>query len=113
MNVIPFKPIGSVVIVIPHASAKPETESGIVLADVTYDAETSGTVIAVGNRFCCESCEGERAGEFQIGDRVLFGRGAGAEVDGRSVGVPGETFLLLRESEILAILAPDAVCEVV
>jgi co-chaperonin GroES (HSP10) len=113
MSVIPFKPIGSVVVVISHASAQPETASGIILADVTYDADTSGTVIAVGNRFCCESCEQDREAPFAIGDRVLFGRGAGSEIDGAAVGVPGDTFLLLREAEILAVLAPDAVCEVV
>jgi co-chaperonin GroES (HSP10) len=113
MSVIPFKPVGSVIIVIPHDNAPAETASGIVLADVTYDPSTSGTIVAVGDRFCCASCEGERDAEFAIGERVLFGRGAGAEIDGSPLGLPGERFLLLRESEILAVLAPDAVCEVV
>lgn len=112
MSVIPFLPIGSVVIVIPAHSQQPETASGIVLADVHHDIETSGTVIAVGTQFCCAACEGEREKPFVIGDRVLFGRGAGQDVDGSPFGLPGETFVLLQEAEILAVLDPTAVCEV-
>jgi co-chaperonin GroES (HSP10) len=113
MSVIPFVPIGPVVVVLPHASAPTETASGIVLADVDYDPATSGTVIAVGSQFCCASCAAERDSPFAIGDRVLFGRGAGSEVDGAAFGVVGDTFLLMREDEILAVLDEAALCEVV
>jgi co-chaperonin GroES (HSP10) len=113
MSVIPFQPIGDVVIVLPEAPARPETDSGIVLADVHYDPSTSGTVVAIGSHFSCPTCEIARDRPFAIGDRVVFGRGAGAEIDGASVGVPGETFLLLREAEVLAIVTAEAVCEVV
>ena len=113
MRVIPFKPIGSVVVVIPHDPPPVETSSGIVLADVQYDVSTSGTIIAVGDRFCCVACEGERPVEYAIGDRVLFGRGAGSEVDGAPFGLAGETFLLLREADILAVVNSETVCEVV
>lgn len=113
MRVIPFQPIGDVVIVLPDAPATPETASGIVLADVTYAPSTSGTIVAVGSHFCCPSCDVDRETPYAIGDRVVFGRGAGADIDGASVGVPGETFLLLREGEILAVVAAEAVCEVV
>lgn len=113
MSVIPFRPVGSVVVVIPHQTAQTETASGIVLADVYHDAETSGTIVAVGNQFCCEACEQTREVSYQIGDRVLFTRGAGCEVDGAPLGVPGERFLLLREAELLAVLEPAAMCEVV
>lgn len=112
-QVIPFQPLGSVVIVIPHASQQPTTESGIQLADVYHDVETSGTVVAVGSAFCCQACEREREAPVAIGDRVLFGRGAGSVVAGDPFGLPGESFLLLQEAEILAVLHPAAVCEVV
>lgn len=112
-QVIPFQPIGAVVVVIPHATAKPETASGIILADTSYDPDTSGTVVAVGSFFCCASCEIERETPFAIGDRVLFGRGAGSALDGGAFGLVGEPFLLLQEAEILAVLDPAVVCEVV
>lgn len=112
-QIIPFQPLGSVVIVIPHASQQPTTESGIQLADVYHDVSTSGTVIAVGSAFCCRLCECERDAPVKIGDRVAFGRGAGSEIDGAPFGLPGETFLLLQEAELLMVLNPDAVCEVV
>ena len=113
MSVIPFQPIGATVIVIPAQSQRPETESGIVLADVEYNPETSGTVVAVGSQFRCAACECEREAPFAIGDRVLFGRGAGMDIDGAPFNLRGETFVLLQEAEILAVLDETAVCEVV
>lgn len=113
MNVIPFRPVGSVVVVLPHKSAQPETASGIILADVHHDVETSGTVIAVGSAFMCHSCECEREDPVKVGDRVLFGRGAGSEIDGSPFGLVGESFLLLQEAELLAVLAADVEVEVV
>lgn len=112
-QVIPFQPLGSVVVVIPHATEQPATESGIQLADVYYTPETSGTVIAVGSAFCCHACEGARDAPVQIGDRVLFGRGAGSVISGEPFGLPAETFLLVQEAEILAVLNPATVGEVV
>lgn len=113
MSVLPIQPIGPVVLVLPADSAPLSTASGITLADVTYDPSTSGTIVAVGSRFCCESCDVVREVDYQVGDRVLFGRGAGSEIDGASVGVPGESLLLLKESELLAVLPAGALCEVV
>lgn len=113
MNVIPFHPLGDVVIVLPQVSAPLITASGIQLADVTYDPATSGTIVAVGDGFRCAACGTVRPMALSVGDRVVFSRGAGAEIDGSPFGLPGERFLLLREAELLAVLAPDAVCEVV
>lgn len=112
MSVIPLQPIGAVVVVIPHASAKPETPSGIILADVQHDVETSGTVVAVGSGFLCAGCACEREDPVNIGDRVLFGRGSGSEIDGAPLGLVGETFLLLQETELLAVLAAEVEAEV-
>lgn len=109
-QVIPFKPKGATVVVLPAKSKRPETASGIVLADVEYDPETSGTVIAVGEHFYCRGCGEDREVPFAIGDRVCFTRGAGAIIDGSALGRDGETFLLLQEDEILAVL--DATTEV-
>lgn len=112
-HVIPFQPVGSVVVVTPHKTPPKSTPSGIVLADVGHDTETSGTVIAVGSYFCCPACDSEREAPFAIGDRVLFGRGAGSEIDGAPFGLLGESFLLIQESEILAVLDAAVLCEVV
>lgn len=113
MSVIPFKPLGAVVIVIPHANAPERTPSGIQIADVYDDAETSGTIVAVGSGFCCAHCEAQRDVPYAVGDRVLFTRGAGVDVDGGPLGLTGERFVLLQESELLAVVDPAAVCEVV
>lgn len=113
MNVIPFIPVGPVVVVLPHKNAQPQTVSGIVLADVHHDAETSGTIIAVGSAFLCASCAKGRETPYAVGDRVVFDRGAGLEIDGAPLGLPGETFLLLQEKELWAVLDEAALCEVV
>lgn len=112
-QVIPFQPIGSVVVVLPHPPEPEQTASGIQIADVYEDVATSGTVIAVGTAFCCHACEGTREVPYRVGDRVLFGRGAGSEVSGDPFGLPGESFLLLQEAELMAVLNPAVACEVV
>lgn len=113
MSVIPFQPVGPVVVVVPHPNQPLSTASGIQLADVYHDAETSGTIIAVGSAFYCEACGQTRPTPYAVGQRVLFGRGAGQEIDGQPFGLIGERFLLIQESELLAVLEEDAVCEVV
>jgi chaperonin GroES len=65
------------------------------------EVPSQGTVVAVGKGKVLES--GTRlAPDVEVGDRVLFGKYAGAQSK-----IGGEDYLIIREEEILYVL-PDA-----
>jgi co-chaperonin GroES (HSP10) len=109
--ILPFAPLGPVVIVLPKASAPPSTESGIQIADIYNSEPTSGLVVAVGTGFRCSCCEAQREASVKVGDLVVFDRGSGELLP---YAVEGEDCVLLHEDELLAVVtSPAAVCEVV
>jgi chaperonin GroES len=74
------------------------TASGIVLPDTAKEKPQEGTVIAVGPGRLNE--KGVRVAlEVKSGDTVLFARYAGTEVKSN-----GEELLILKESDVLAVL---------
>lgn len=91
-----IKPLGDRVVV--EAVPKEETTaSGIVLPDTAKEKPQEGKVTAVGNGAWKD---GERIPlEVKVGDRVLFSKYAGTEVK-----YDGKELLIMRESDILAIL---------
>ncbi len=93
-----IRPVGDRVVVKP--SGKEEvTKSGIVIPDTAKEKPQEGEVIAVGAGKLLDS--GERgAMEVKVGDRVLFAKYGGTEFK-----LEGEDLLVLRESDILAILS--------
>ena len=92
-----IQPIGDRVVV--KAAGKDEvTRSGIVIPDTAKEKPQEGTVIAVGSGKLLDN--GKRvAMEVKVGDRVLFAKYGGTEFK-----LDGEDLLVLRESDILAIL---------
>ncbi|MFD0869540.1 co-chaperonin GroES [Chlamydia abortus] len=92
-----IKPLGDRVVI--EAIAKEETTaSGIVLPDTAKEKPQEGKVIAVGSGAVKD---GERIPlEVKEGDRVLFSKYAGTEVK-----FEGRELLIMRESDILAVLA--------
>ncbi|MBX5437411.1 MAG: co-chaperone GroES [Alicyclobacillaceae bacterium] len=74
-----------------------KTASGIVLPDTAKEKPQEGEVLAVGpGRYE----DGKRIEpEVKVGDRVIYSKYAGTEVK-----VNGEELLILRESDILAIV---------
>ncbi len=91
------EPIGDKVVV-KRIEADSKTSGGLVLPDAARDKPQQGRVLSVGDgvRLAC----GERVPhQVQEGDRVVFGRFAGAEVI-----VDNEELLIMSESEILAVL---------
>jgi chaperonin GroES len=101
---LPFTPLGPVVIVRPKAAPAPSSPGGLVqLADTGYQPETCGLVVAVGSSFRCEACDETRPPTVAVGEWVLFGRGAGGELDHG-----GTTYLVLHETEILAVIDDPA-----
>ena len=75
---------------------------GIVIPDTAKEKPQEGEVVAVGNGKILDN--GTRvAMEVKAGDRVLFGKYSGSEIK-----VDGEEYLIMREDDILGILAGAA-----
>ncbi|MFI5273916.1 MAG: co-chaperone GroES [Ktedonobacterales bacterium] len=93
-----IQPVGDRVVVKP--SAKEEvTRSGIVIPDTAKEKPMVGTVIAVGAGKVND--KGERNPmEVKAGDKVLFAKYGGTEYT-----LDGEDLLVLRDSDILAVLS--------
>jgi chaperonin GroES len=78
-----------------------ETEQmrgGLYIPDTAKEKPQQGTIIAVGPGKLSD--EGARIEpDVKVGQRVLYGKYSGTEVS-----VDGEEFLILRESDILAVI---------
>jgi chaperonin GroES len=93
-----IRPVGDRVVVKP-AMKEEVTKSGIVIPDTAKEKPQQGTVIAVGGGRLLDN--GDRAAmEVHEGDHVLFAKYGGTEFK-----LDGEEYLVLKESDILAILA--------
>ena len=92
-----IKPLGDRV-VLEAVEKEEKTASGIVLPDTAKEKPQEGKVVAVGKGRVLDS--GERvAPEVEVGDRVIFSKYAGTEVK-----YDGKEYLILRESDILAVI---------
>ncbi|RKN82198.1 MULTISPECIES: co-chaperone GroES [Paenibacillus] len=92
-----IKPLGDRVVLEPIAKEE-TTASGIVLPDSAKEKPQEGKIVAVGSGHVKD---GQRiALEVKEGDRVLFSKYAGTEVK-----FEGKELLILRESDILAVLS--------
>ncbi|HEY8391245.1 MAG TPA: co-chaperone GroES [Capillibacterium sp.] len=92
-----IKPLGER-IVIKVVESEEKTKSGIVLPDTAKEKPQIGEVLAVGPGKVLEN--GQRlAMEVKVGDKVLFAKYAGTEVK-----LDGEEYMVLKESDVLAIL---------
>ncbi|HTI50817.1 MAG TPA: co-chaperone GroES [Planctomycetaceae bacterium] len=84
-------------IVLKRQEAESKTAGGIVLPDTAKDKPQKGTVISVGDGHV--SKDGKRMPlTLKAGDKVIFSSYAGDEI---SIGE--EEYLLLRESDVLAV----------
>ncbi|MCI9606742.1 MAG: co-chaperone GroES [Muribaculaceae bacterium] len=88
-----IKPLADRVLIQPSA-AEEVTVAGIIIPDSAKEKPLRGTVLATGN--------GTKDEEMIVakGDNVLYGKYAGTEVE-----LDGEKYLIMRQSDILAILA--------
>ena len=86
-----IKPLADRVLIKPTA-AEEVTVSGIIIPDSAKEKPLKGTVIAAGN--------GTKDEEMVVkeGDVVLYGKYAGTEIE-----VEGETYLIMRQTDILAV----------
>jgi chaperonin GroES len=81
-------------VVVEAAAAEEKTASGIIIPDTAKEKPQRGKVIAVSDK----DDKGNKP-EVQVGDTVLYGKYAGTEVQ-----VEGKDFLIMRESDIFAIV---------
>ncbi|HVU94237.1 MAG TPA: co-chaperone GroES [Puia sp.] len=87
-----FKPLHDRVIIRP-ARAEEKTAGGIIIPDTAKEKPQRGTVVAAGPGTKDEPVT------VKEGDMVLYGKYAGTELK-----VGGEDLLIVRESDILAIV---------
>jgi chaperonin GroES len=92
-----LKPLGGRVIVEPIEQEE-MTAGGIILPETAKEKPQEGKILAAGPGDRDE--DGERIPmEVQVGDRVLYAKYSGTEVK-----MDGKKLLILRESDILAVL---------
>jgi chaperonin GroES len=92
-----IKPLGDRVLV-QALDAKEVSKSGIIIPDTAKERPMEGRVVAVGPGRLSD--EGNRiAPEVKKGDTVLYGKYSGTEVK-----IDGKEYLILRETDILAVL---------
>jgi chaperonin GroES len=97
MAKINLKPLADRVIVKP-AEPEEKTKGGIILPDTAKEKPIEGTIIAVGPGKVSEDGKAVKM-EVKEGDKVLYGKYSGTEVT-----VEGEDYLIMRESDIFAIV---------
>ena len=92
-----IRPLGDRV-VIKVSEGDMKTASGIVLPDTAKEKPQEGEVVAVGPGKMLDN--GTRAQmEVKTGDKVIFSKYSGSEVK-----VDEQNYLIVRESDILAVL---------
>ena len=90
MNV---KPLEDRVLIEP-APAETKTVGGIIIPDTAKEKPLKGTVVAVGNGTKDEDMV------LKEGDVVLYGKYAGTELE-----IEGKKYLIMRQSDVVAVLA--------
>jgi chaperonin GroES len=93
-----FRPLGDRVLV-KRVEEEAKTKGGIIIPDTAKEKPQEGEVIAVGPGARDDSGK-QVALDVKAGDRILFGKWGGTEVK-----LNGEDLLILKESDILGVLA--------
>ena len=88
-----IKPLADRVLIKP-APAETKTIGGIIIPDTAKEKPLKGEVIAAGNGTKDEEMV------LKAGDQVLYGKYSGQEIE-----IEGEKFLIMRQSDVLAVLA--------
>ena len=80
-------------VVVKPAPAEEKTAGGIIIPDTAKEKPQRGTVVAAGPG------KKDEPVTVKVGDTVLYGKYAGTELN-----VEGNDYLIMRESDILAIV---------
>lgn len=96
-----FQPLGDR-IAVRRLKADEKTPGGIILPDNAQEKPLEAEVVAVGPGL--RNDKGERmALDVQVGDVVLFAKWAGTEVK-----INGEEILIMKESDVMGVVAKTA-----
>ena len=93
-----FRPLGDRVLV-KRVEEEEKTKGGIIIPDTAKEKPQEGEVVAVGPGARDDSGKIQPL-DVKAGDRILFGKWSGTEVK-----IDGEELLIMKESDILGILA--------
>jgi chaperonin GroES len=97
MSKLNIKPLGDRIIVKPM-EAEEKTKGGIILPDTAKEKPVEGTIVAAGPGR--KSDDGKIVEmEVKVGEKILYGKYSGTEVT-----IAGEEYLIMRESDIFAIV---------
>ena len=92
-----IKPLADRVLVKP-SPAEEKTASGIIIPDTAKEKPMQGEIVAVGKGRTSD--DGKLLPlELKVGDKVLYGKYSGTEVT-----IDGNEYLIMKESDIYAIL---------
>jgi chaperonin GroES len=92
MAQVNVKPLADRVLVEP-AAAEQKTAGGIIIPDTAKEKPQKGIVVAIGTGKKDEPLT------VKVGDQVLYGKYSGTEIN-----VEGKDYLIMRESDILAVI---------
>jgi chaperonin GroES len=87
-----IEPLGVRVLIRP-LEKETQTASGIILPETAKEKPQQGTIEAIGD-------EDEMMSGLAVGDRVLFPKYTGSEIE-----IDGVTFLIMEEGDVLARIA--------
>ena len=87
-----IKPLADRVLIEP-AAAEQKTSGGIIIPDTAKEKPQKGVVVAVGTG------KKDEPMTVKVGDNVLYGKYSGTEIS-----FEGKDYLIMRESDIVAII---------
>jgi len=91
-------PLGDRILVKP-LEAEEKTKGGIILPDTAKEKPQEGKVISVGKGKVLDNGKIQPL-EVKVGDKILYGKYSGTEIK-----LNGEEHLIIREEDVLAIIA--------
>ena len=86
-------------LVVRRVEEKETAKGGIIIPDTAKEKPQEGEVLAVGNGKVLDNGT-KVALDVKVGDKILFGKYSGTDIK-----IDGEDVLILREDEVLAVLA--------
>ena len=93
-----FKPLHDRVLV-RRVESDEKTKGGLIIPDTAKEKPAEGEIVAVGEGARKDSGE-LIAPTVKAGDKILFGKWSGTEVT-----IDGEEMLIMKESDVLGIIA--------
>jgi len=86
-------------VIVKRLDQETKTASGLIIPDAAAEKPDQGEILAIGNGKVQDDGK-VRPLEVKVGDRVLFGK-----YSGQTVKVDGEELLVMREEDIMAVVA--------